>query len=57
MFFAVAGHTFSVDHARAVLAAHGLGKDFLGAHRLDGVQDFGLLIAHRISTEGNGRFH
>src|SRR5208282_4099189 len=41
----------------AVLAAHAAGEHLFVAHGLDGVQNLGLLIAHRVGVERNRRFH
>ena len=43
--------------ALAVLAAHRAGQDIFRTQRLDRVQDLGLLVAHRVRLEGNGRLH
>src|ERR1700676_1237383 len=56
-FFAVARELFAVHFTRAVLAANRVGEDFFGAERLDGVKDFGLLVAAFIGVEGDGRLH
>ncbi len=54
---AVAGHALAVDDAFAVLAADGVSQDVFGHERLDGVQNFGLFVAHFVGVEGNGRLH
>ena len=47
----------AVHHAFAILAAHGSGKHLLGTQRLNGMQNFGLLIAHRVGVKRNRRLH
>src|SRR5208283_659752 len=54
---AIAGDRLAAHLAFAILAAEHAGEDFLGAERLDGVEDFGLFVADFIGVEGDGRFH
>src|SRR4029077_21040149 len=56
-FVAVASELLAVHFARAVLAANRVGEDFLGSEGLNGVQDFGLLVADFVGVEGDGRLH
>ncbi len=54
---AVGGHTLAVHDAFAVLPADGFAEYVLVAEGLDGMQDFSLLVAHRVRLERNWRFH
>ena len=56
-FVAVGRNPFAIVHAFAVLAAHRPGQNFLIADGLNGVQNFCLLIAHRVGVERNRRLH
>src|ERR1700719_1890474 len=56
-FLAIAREVLAVYITGAVLAANRVGEDFLGGERLNGVKDFGLLIADFIGVEGDGRLH
>ena len=54
---AISGHVMRVFDAGPVLAADGAVKNFLGRDGLDGVQNFGLLVADGVGLEGNRRLH
>ncbi len=57
-FLAIAHHLLSsAEPTGAVLGAYDVGDDILPNHRLQGVQDFDLFVAHRVGIEGNGRLH
>src|SRR5579859_761649 len=57
-FLAIAHHLLSrAEPAGAVLGAYDMRDDILPDQRLQGVQDFDLFVAHRISVEGDGRLH
>src|ERR1700687_1923755 len=54
---AIAHDWNSVDSAGTVLPANHAGEHVFGTERLDGMQDFGLLVAHFVGVEGDGRLH
>ena len=54
---AVGRDRLAVHRAFAILAAHHVLQNFFRRGHLDGVQDFGLFVAHRVGFEGNGRLH
>src|SRR6202035_5502733 len=56
-FLPVAREVLAVYFTRAVLAAKRGGEDFFGVERLNGVEDFGLLVADLVGVEGDGRLH
>jgi len=56
-FGTVGWNALAVLSAFAVLAAYGAAEYFFVAHGLNGVQDFCLLVAHRVGVERNRRFH
>src|SRR5258708_77018 len=54
---AIAVHGRAIDGAGTVLAANHAGEHVFGAERLDGVQHFGLFVAHFVGVKGDGRLH
>ena len=54
---AIAGDSLAVDNSFTVLATNHVGQDVFGVDRLNGVQDFGLLVANFVRIEGDGRLH
>src|SRR4051812_26936906 len=54
---AISEHTHAFDLALAVLSADAAVQNAFSGQRLDRVQDFCLLIAHRISMKRIWRFH
>ena len=50
-FGAVGGHTLVVHDAFSVLAADDFAEHILIAEGLDGMQNFGLLVTHRVRLE------
>ena len=57
LFGTVGGHALAIHGAVSVLPANGLAEHVLITERLDGMKDFGLLVAHRVRLEGNWRLH
>src|SRR5262249_16899034 len=53
----VCGDSLTVDAALAVLAANHILQNFFRRRHLYGVEDFGLLVAHRVGFKGDWRFH
>ena len=56
-FDAVRWDRLAVHRAFAILSAHHVLQNFFRSGHLDGVQNFGLLVAYRVGFEGNGRLH
>ena len=54
---AIAVHGPALDSAGTVLAADHAGEHVFGVERLDGVENFRLLVANFVGVEGDGRLH
>src|SRR3984893_9589780 len=56
-FTAISDHSLGTDGAWAVLATNHTGEDFFRTKRLNGVENFRLLVADFVGVEGNWRLH
>src|ERR1700675_1567249 len=57
LFGAVSRHALIVHGSVSVLPADGFAEHVLATEGLNGMQDFGLLVADRVRLERNRRFH
>src|SRR5262249_59593036 len=54
----VARYTLALQRrTRPILATDGVVNHFFTGHRMNGVQNFGLFVAHIIGMEGDRRLH